>query len=210
MRIAMINGSPKAKDSTSGALLEDLQKCISSDLVIEQFHFIKPEIDETIASKLNSCDVWVFSFPLYVDGIPSHLLSCLCQIEEMSIDNKNIRVFAIVNSGFYEGIQNAIAIQILKNFCVKLNLKWGMGIGVGGGGSLAYVKSVPLGKGPKTSLGKAFKTLADNLNNNNSFSHDSYLSVDFPRLFYKISAEMGWKQMIKKNGKAVKDLSQRL
>lgn len=208
MKIALINGSPKSKNSVSGDLLSDLQACFTSDTVFAEFSFHKPEISEAVASELSSFDVWVFGFPLYVDGIPSQLLSCLCQIEKVGVASKRIMVFGIVNSGFYEGTQNAIAIEILKNWCDKIGLKWGMGVGVGGGGSLSQMKSVPIGKGPKASLGKAFCTLKNSIENKKT-AKNIYISVDFPRLFYKFAAEMGWKQMIKKNGGKVKDLNYR-
>lgn len=208
MRIALINGSPKSKNSASENLLKDLQACITNGAIIKNFCFRKTILDNSVLEELVNCDVWVFAFPLYVDGIPSQLLSCLCQIEKMGVTNKNTMIFGIVNCGFYEGKQNAIAIEMLKNWCSKLGLKWGMGIGVGGGGGLAQMKSAPLGKGPKTSLGKAFCTLTNKIESKET-TEDIYLSIDFPRWLYKIGAEMGWRHLIKKNGRKVKDLSYR-
>lgn len=206
MKIAMINGSPKSKNSASGQLLEDLQTCFTNDTITKSFCLHKPQVDETTVLELYEYDIWIFAFPLYVDGIPSQLLSCLCQIEKIGVNNRNIMIFGIVNSGFYEGRQNAIALEILRNWCNKLGLQWGMGIGVGGGGGLAQMKSAPLGKGPKTSIGKVFDILHNNIKNK-STADDIYISVDFPRWLYKLGAEMGWKQMIKKNGGKVKELS---
>lgn len=208
MKIAMINGSPKSKSSASGELLKELQNCITNGAVIKEFCFRKPVVEVAVISELQGCDVWVFAFPLYVDGVPSQLLSCLSQIEKAGAANKNIMVFGIVNCGFYEGRQNTIAIEILKNWCHKLELQWGMGVGVGGGGGLAQMKSAPLGKGPKTTLGKAFCILSSSIQSKTT-AQDIYLSVDFPRWLYKIGAEMGWRQLIKKNGGKAKDLNYR-
>lgn len=208
MKIAMINGSPKSKSSTSGQLLKELLTCISNDAVCKEFCFNKSKVDERVVSELKDCDVWVFALPLYVDGVPSQLLSCLYQIEKMGIGNKNIMVFGIVNSGFYEGKQNDIAIEILKNWCGKSELQWGMGIGVGGGGALSKMQSVPLGKGPKKSLGNAFHILKNKIESKTT-AEDIYISINLPRRLYKLFAEMGWKQMIKKNGGKAKDLNYR-
>lgn len=208
MRIAMINGSPKNKDSASGELLKELQSSFTNGAITEEFCFNKAEIDDAALLKLMDCDIWVFAFPLYVDGVPSQLLSCLCQIEKTDVVNKNIMVFGIVNCGFYEGKQNSIALEILKNWCDKLGLQWGIGVGIGGGGGLAQMKSVPFGKGTKTSLGKAFCSLKDKIENKKT-GDNIYISIDFPRWLYKICAEMGWMQMIKKNGGKVKDLNYR-
>lgn len=208
MKIALINGSPKSKNSASGELLNELKPRITNSAIINEFCFNKPQIDDTTISQLNDCDVWVFSFPLYVDGVPSQLLSCLYQIEKSSVVNKNIMVFGIVNCGFYEGKQNAIALEILKNWCDKLKLQWGMGVGLGGGGGLAQMQFAPLGVGPKKTLGKAFFTLKNNIESKTT-APNIYLSIDFPRWLYKAFAQMGWKQMIKKNGGKAKDLDYR-
>ncbi len=202
MKIALINGSPRVKDSTSGALLDDLKKCISKGHNFVHFHFNKPDVDKEIVTQLSCCDVWVFAFPLYIDGVPSHLLSCLNCIEKMFENKKGIRVFCIVNSGFYEGIQNAIAIEIMKNFCEKITAQWGFGIGVGGGGGLNHMKAIPLGYGPKKSVGKALQILANSMETNAQYE-DIFISISFPRLLYKIAAERIWKQQAKKNGKKI-------
>lgn len=206
MKIAMINGSPKSKNSASGELLRELMACLTTDVTFKEFCFNTPKIGNEIIDELNLCDVFVFAYPLYVDGIPSHLLSCLRQIEEIGIQNRSIMVFGIANSGFYEGKQNAIALEILENWCNKLGLQWAMGLGIGGGGSLSRISSTPLGRWPKKSLGIALHTLREHIENKTS-AENLYISVDFPRCLYKIGAEMGWKQMIKKNGGKPKDLN---
>lgn len=156
-------------------------------------------------------DVFVFAFPLYVDGIPSHLLNCLCQIEEAAknIKDKSVTVYVLVNSGFFEEHQNRLALDMMKNWCAKVGFEWGQGIGIGGGGALAGLSNIPLGKGPKSSLGIAFKSLVDNISIK-SQADNIFVSMNFPRIMYKIIGEFGWRQEIKKNGLKVKDLSRRL
>ena len=105
MRIAFINGSPKVKNSASGALLEDLKGYFSETNEILDLGFHTTDVSETVKAELSTADAWVFAFPLYVDGIPGHLLSCLVQLEEICIHNPQIQVYGIVNCGFYEGIQ---------------------------------------------------------------------------------------------------------
>lgn len=150
----------------------------------------------------------MFAFPLYVDAIPSHLLSRLCEMERLGINNKNIHVYAIVNCGFFEGKQNCNALAILKNWCDKVGLVWGTGIGFGGGGALEYMNGVPLGKGPKGTLAKAYTGLKNVILSQTS-KEDIYTSIGFPRFLYKVGAESGWKQMIKANGGKKKDINKR-
>lgn len=42
----------------------------------------KTAVSDEVLTELNHADVWVFACPLYVDGIPSHLLSCLMQLQK--------------------------------------------------------------------------------------------------------------------------------
>lgn len=208
MNIAMIDGSPKFKKSASGELLRELKTCFGEGTSFEDLPFHTPRISEEVIHRLNEFDALVFAYPLYVDGIPSHLLENLERIQQVGLANKNIAVYGVVNSGFYEGKQNANAIAVLQNWCRRTGLFWGMGVGIGGGGALASMGSVPLGKGPKKSIGLAFSSLAKNVENK-SGGDNIYVSLDFPRFLYKLAAQMGWRQMIKSNGGKVKDLNYR-
>ncbi len=211
MKVALINGSPKSKQSSSEVILKDLQSCLSKDIEIVNYSFRKSFLIKEEIEALFNFDVLVFAFPLYVDGVPSHLLNCLCQIEEASknIKDKSITVYTLVNCGFYEGHQNKWAINIIKNWCVKAGFEWGQGIGIGCGGALASMSGIPLGKGPKSSMGITFKSFADNIHTK-SQAADVFFSLNFPRFMYKIIGEFGWRQGIKKNGLKVRDLSRRL
>ncbi|HBR23998.1 MAG TPA: hypothetical protein DD782_05515, partial [Firmicutes bacterium] len=140
---ALINGSPKANSSVSGAILKDLRKRLSDHQdqleagtcdTYAVYHFSKPQINQQDLAELAACDTLVFAFPLYVDGIPSHLLSCLSQMEGYlkPLASKEMRVYAIVNCGFYEGRQNQHALDMMQNWCAKTRLIWGHGLGIGG------------------------------------------------------------------------------
>lgn len=209
MKIALINASPKRSESASKALLSALKGLFSDEHTIKEFSLYTPNITKEEIKDLCNYSAWVFALPLYIDGIPSHLLSCLCKIEQLGIDCKNIHVYAIVNCGFFEGKQACNALDILKNWCNKVGLVWGSGIGFGGGGSLEYMQGVPLGIGPKATLGKAFKELISAILSRSSIEN-IYTSIGFPRFLYKIAAERGWKKMIRANGGKKKDLNKRL
>lgn len=157
--------------------------------------------------QLTGCDALIFAFPLYVDGIPSHLLNCLIQLEMhfSGIKEKDTVVYALINCGFYEGHQAKLALEMMENWCARAGLKWGQGVGIGAGGMLLSIKNVPLGHGPKKSLGKAFKQLSDNILKRTS-AGSIFISLNFPRALYKLAAETGWRLAIKNNGLKTKDL----
>ena len=203
MLTVLINGSPKLKGSASGMILGDLKKILDGKTEMEEVDFhtniVNPEAMET----LKKADKIVVAFPLYFDGIPSHLLRCLEQIKDISAD-----VYAVSNAGFYEGEQNAHALAIIRNWCSKNNPEWKMGVGIGGGGAMTAIGSVPLGKGPKKGPDKALMTLADQLVKGQG-DEDIFVSIGMPRRMYKMAAEMGWKSMAKKNGLKKEDLEAR-
>lgn len=211
MKIALINGSPRMKDNASGTLLEDLRTLINSNDEIISCELHKPQINEEQKEELYSCDALVLAFPLYVDGIPSHLLSCLKSLQTyFNIrPSKPIKVYTIINCGFYEGRQNEVAIEIVKNWTYKSGLLWGQGLGIGGGGMLASIKTIPIGHGPKKNLGKAFNELVPNIINGES-GDTVYISPNFPRFLYMAGGNMGWRSQIKTNGLKVKDLFRQL
>ncbi|MDF2819743.1 MAG: hypothetical protein K0R15_184 [Clostridiales bacterium] len=207
MKIALINGSPKVKDSASNAILQELKKFLGDEPIIIQEHFKSPEIKEEQMESILDCEAIVFAFPLYVDGIPSHLLHCLVRFQEYidKIGKKEIVVYTLVNCGFYEGKHNALAIDMMKHWTKKSGLKWGQGIGIGAGGMIPGLGNVPAGHGPKKNLGTALKIISDNIVNS-SEGETLFITANFPRFAYKLAAEFGWRKAIKANGLRRKDL----
>jgi multimeric flavodoxin WrbA len=231
MKIALINGSPKANGSVSALILQSLRErfpdhqeqrddgacCTCSTCgsdtsgacgtCINTYHFSKPQINQQDLAELAACDTLVFAFPLYVDGIPSHLLSCLSQMEGYlkPLASKEMRVYAIVNCGFYEGRQNQHALDMMQNWCAKTRLIWGHGLGIGGGGSQAAIPEThPLKKG----FSAAMNNMANYISNGRAADH-AFIDPAIPRILYKIGGAMGWRQQIKVNGLKVRDLSLR-
>lgn len=208
MKIAFINGSPKIKDSASGYILQELKTFLNHDSnTISEYYFRNPQLSTDEMEDLAECNVLVFAFPLYVDGIPSHLLNCLIQLEMFfaNIKEKDIIVYSLVNCGFYEGHQNKLAIEMMNNWCAKSGLNWGQAIGIGAGGMLPMLKNVSAGHGPMKNLEKALKQLSNNILKCTS-EENIFITANFPRFLYKFAAEIGWRKLIKSNGLKTKDL----
>ena len=76
----------------------------------------------------------VFGLPLYVDGVPSHVLHFMMEMEAFCRENGlKLHVYCIANNGFIEGKQNEPLMQVFENFCVRTGIAWGGGVGIGGG-----------------------------------------------------------------------------
>ena len=85
-------------------------------------------------SHLAGTDTVCLSFPLYVDGLPSHLVDFLMLAEEYCRSHScRFRLYALANNGFVEGKQNQTALRMLEAWCLRSGIAWGGGIGIGGG-----------------------------------------------------------------------------
>jgi len=208
MRIALINGSPKLTDSASSLLLKDVRRFVGEEEFVE-FSLPTGTVAEETKEKLGQTDVWVVTCPLYVDGIPGHLLACLMQLEEAAWESREKTVYAIINCGFYEGAQTEAALEILENWCARIGFTWGGGVGVGGGEALAGLPAADSGHGPKAPVDKALQVLAERISLREA-GENQYVSVGIPRFLYRAAAQRGWRQMIKANGGKPADLSRRL
>lgn len=205
MRIALIDGSPKGHNSTSGMLLEDLKGYLGDGAEVVNFGFHSTAISREVIEELAGTDAWVFAYPLYIDGIPGHLLACLIQLEEACLPNRLIRIYGIVNCGFYEGIQAELALKLLRNWSIKAGFLWSGGVGVGGGGGLAMMPKLEPGHGPKAPVDKVLTDFSEAILNKKE-QKNRYVSVAIPRFLYKMGAQKGWRKMIKATGGKSKDL----
>lgn len=203
-RIILINASPKRKDSSSGAALEVLKNYINQSN-IALYDFRTPHLPAEF--ELESQDILVVAFPLYVDGVPSHLISCMAELEaRLTNEENNIRVYAIANCGFYEAKQTSVALDIIENWCLRSHLDWQYGLGLGGGGMLSMLPKESGAKGPLKSAAAELRVLADAMKQGERKQENHFVNPDFPRYLYKLAAEMGWRQMIRANGGKRKDL----
>jgi hypothetical protein len=206
--IILINASPKRKDSASGVALQYLRGFLKSQSVVE-YSFTGPKLPEGF--QLGDQDILVIAFPLYVDGAPSHLLSCMEEIEKRIKDEKRKnRVYAIANCGFYEAKQNAIALAIMENWCERSYLQWQYGLGISGGGMLSLLQKESGAKGPMRNAAEELKTLANSICQNAKKQENHYVQPNFPRLLYKLAAEMEWRHMIRSNAGKRRDLFRKI
>lgn len=61
------------------------------------------------------------------------------------------------------------------------------------------------GQGPKKNFSCALHTLSDRISHKETGENICF-SPNFPRILYKLAGEMGWRQAVKNNGLARRDL----
>lgn len=205
MKICILNGSPKASKSTSELLIGYLMPFIKGNEIIT-YNVCKTDFSKTQFSQIQSSEVLIFAFPLYIDSINSLLLRFLIELQKREFRNKNINVYCIINNGFYEGRQNHVAADIMKNWCKAAGLIYGQTLGVGAGEMLPFLKDIPLGYGPNKNIGIALQKLSQNILSLTQ-GEDLFIAPNWPRFLWKIQASLCfWYPRAKKNGLKRKEL----
>lgn len=132
MKTVLINCSPKKRFCASAYFLSLQRLFVSGEKVNEKLR--TPSDHARILEQLRDARAVVFCLPLYVDGVPSHVLRFLEEMEPFCRENGlKIKVYCVANNGFIEGKQNEPLMQVLEHFCTRAGLLWGGGVGIGGG-----------------------------------------------------------------------------
>lgn len=132
MKTVLINCSPKKRFCAS-AYFAFLQRLfVGGKKVTEKLR--SPADHTRILEQLKDAQAVVLCLPLYVDGLPSHVLRFLVDMERFCKENDlRLSLYCVANNGFIEGKQNEPLMQSLEHFCRRAGLTWGGGVGIGGG-----------------------------------------------------------------------------
>lgn len=204
MKIIIINGSPKTIKSNSEILGNYLFPLLKENN-IKKYYSIYFQLNDKTKNEIYNSDVLIFIFPLYVDGIPSNLLKLLVKFEKENVIRPETKIYCIVNNGFYEGKQNFLALLHMKNWCKKVNAKWGQGIGIGSGELLPYLKKFKLGQGPLKNLEKILNRFSRNILTLNS-DKNIYITPNWPKSLYFIQGSFSWILKARKNNLKIQEL----
>ena len=204
MKIIIINGSPKTVKSNS-EILENYLFPLLKENNIKKYYSIYFQLNDKTKNEIYNSDILIFIFPLYVDGIPSNLLKLLVKFEKENVVRPETKIYCIVNNGFYEGKQNFLALLHMKNWCKKVNAKWGQGIGIGSGELLPYLKKFKLGQGPLKNLEKILNRLSRNILTLNS-DKNIYINPNWTKSLYFIQGSISWILKARKNNLKIREL----
>ena len=208
MRVALINASPKVKDSASGALINDFLSCAHGKYECRVITMNKPSLPEESLAILEECEAWVIFYPVYVDGVPGHILSCLRALEERREELGSKHIYAVPNCGFHDGRQCEPSIEIIGHWSRRAGHSFCGGVGIGGGGALTALLHMKPGDKPSSRVDKSLFRLAENVAELKK-AENIFETVFIPRALYKFIAEIGWAMTLKKNGKKRSDIGSR-
>ena len=207
--ILMLNCSYKARNGNTQHLLELLKKelvakKIDAEKDIEICN-LKPILNggagalEAFEQKLDETEAFVIGAPLYVDGLPAQavrLLEILLEHDKERFVGK--KVYVVSNLGFYEGEQIRPLLEMVSNWCARMQMVYGGGLAVGAGPLVRPLKDVPctgwLHKDVKKGLDLLAKTIAGQ-----EIMDNYYAKSKLPRFAYLNIAHVSFKKQLKEN-----------
>ena len=193
--ILMINCSYKASDSNTQFFLELLKEKLDGEIRIIPLKKVLSGGFADFLGELEAAEAFVIGAPLYVDGLPAQavkLLELLLEYDKTSLDRKP--VYVVSNLGFYEGEQICNLFDITANWCARMGMTYGGGIGVGAGPMIRMTKGLPLHQHITTGL----QTLADHIRRGEAMDN-YYAKTRIPRLVYLQAAHISFRKTLKKN-----------
>ncbi|HEU0007919.1 MAG TPA: hypothetical protein VFS12_18185, partial [Terriglobia bacterium] len=147
----LIMGSPKTKSpSTSGVLGGYLLGRLkehgweTESLTLRAGLRLEPGQEELLSST-DRADLLILAFPLYVDSLPflvTKALELIASHRQTLPNGRPQRLVAIVNNGFPEAAQNALALAICRRFADQSGIAWAGGLAMGAGEALSSGQSL--------------------------------------------------------------------
>ncbi len=144
-RALLIVGSQKINHPSTSALLGEylLKRLEKHGWETEALTLGRDILDgrgqDRLYSSVNEADTILLSFPLYVDTLP-FLTTKALEVIALRRDTVNAahpkRILALVNSGFPEPYQSAVALAVCRNFALECGMSWAGGLVMGSGEGL--------------------------------------------------------------------------
>jgi multimeric flavodoxin WrbA len=205
----LLVGSPRMAKSSSASLgsylLEEME---ARGVSTETIHIYRSLHDlrklEDLHEAVDSSDLCILAFPLYIDSIPAPVLAVMRQIRERRSANPSCGGFAvIVNCGFIESLHNQTAVAICAEFAAESRFRWMGGISIGGGEGLVHGRPIRSLGGPAIPYRKALDRVAAALSAGNHVPEEvlRQLARPFvPAWIYRYVGSMNWKKQARRNG----------
>ncbi len=204
MNIGLINGSIRSR-GVSASLLEEVKLLFDGE-DISSFHWKSREEALTSADTFIESNALVLFFGVYFDGVPSHLLGCMEELEKViSSWKEKPSLYAVINCGYYEVSNTDLSFEILRHWCGRLGIPFKGGIAFGSaGGYLAY-RRIAMGEGPKEKLSLVLHDLVSAVKEEREIGIAS-VDLGMSREEYFVDGNKGWDIIAKRQGLSKEDL----
>jgi hypothetical protein len=209
-RALLIVGSPRRGKSTSAALGSYLFSGLAGrgfateTLFAVQAHKARESL-ASVCAAADTAELVILAFPLYADSIPAPLIAVM---EALAVHRKgrgakgNQRLAAIVNSGFPEAAQSAVALRICRRFAGEAFFSWAGGLALGGGEAIGGKPLAEAG-GAARHARRALDLAATALAEGGKIPDETVAIMARPFVWswlYILVGNYGWKRDARKHG----------
>lgn len=209
-KVLLLVGSPKAEQSTSASLGNYLISKLEEFGMKSKILFIhrvvnREEKIKSLLEEIETVDLIVLTFPLYVDSLPAPVIKAMELIKDNRISlnsKKNQGFVSIANNGFPEASQNDTALKICRIFSKECGFIWKGGIASGGGGA---INGVPLLEKPGRfrNVIRGLDLVAQALKDDKEIPQEAYDFMSkklIPDSIYRFFGNYSWKSQAKQYG----------
>ena len=213
-QVVVIGASPKAPGkSTSDFLAEHTAQTLreaglEARVLNVRAAITRRQTDKAFAA-MAAADAMIFLFPLYVFCLPGILMRFLQDYKAYADARPGVgggaAVYAVVNCGFPEPEINEQAVDVIGRFAAAVGARFRFGIMIGSGGMITL--NVPFSKAVLRRYTQTVAAIgAEVVSGQFAQAKPVYLRNSFPAKLYFRIAEMGWRKMVRGNGKQPEDL----
>jgi len=205
MKLALINASPRGKNSNSTLLLKWLSRDLPADAEKTFVYAVKAEDQDTAIEKIKTCDYYAITFPLYTDAMPGIAKKFFEGMMESKQSFVGKPVLFIIHSGFPEALQSRMAERYVRHFARLMDMYPAECVIIGGSETMRFAPEEAFAK-----RADALATLGSKFGSGQPLTeqdmlmpgHQEKLSKALMFLF-RLAApltDIMWNSMMKKNG----------
>lgn len=215
-RAFLLIGSPKGKAGASYALGGYLvRKLVAGGMDVEEMTVSaalqSTENQHRLHKAVDSADLFIVAFPLYVDQLPAPLIQLLELVADRRKGKPGVppsagplvqKLAAIVQCGFPEAHQNQPAVDIMRQFAKEAGFEWAGALALGMGGAVGR-KPIEKAGGMVRNVVRALDRAAVSLSAGGRVPDEATALMArplMPRWLYLPAANWSFKRELKKHG----------
>ncbi len=206
----LLVGSPRTRKSTSYALGDYLMQQLSAHGVqTETIHIYtslsNPQKMHTLLTRIDTADLTVLAFPIYVDSLPAPVILLLERLatHRAAHSVRGAGFAALANCGFPEVQHTANALAMCAEFARMTAFDWQGSLALGAGEGLVHGTPLSQLGGRAIPLKHALALAAESLAQGQPIppAAQSLISKPFiPAWLYRLLGGIGWRQQARRWG----------
>jgi multimeric flavodoxin WrbA len=208
-RAVLLVGSPRTCKSTSaslgGFLLKELEARGIEVQTVQIYHCLgSRERINAMHNAIDSADLVVLAFPLYVDSLPAPVIAAMEGIARRRKGSQStIRFAAIANCGFPGSHHNHTALAICSQFARQCGLTWMGGLSLGAGEGVVHGRPLAELDGRAVPLKASLSLAADALAKGDPVPQsamDRLAKPSIPKWAYTLMGQFRWASAARRYG----------